>query len=189
MTSGCNEQSKVPPKDLSLNECQAVTAPENSVRVPIDMGESIIAWRGTKLGGIRGHEGTLEFGQSDLFLKDNSIVGGYFIVNMKSLEVTDIPDEQATAKNNLKNHLKSELKTTEYPWSTFEITRITYTGLENLLASGNLTIRGITKTWQNIRFTQTEAVIEVGAKWLKILSYSHFYWWMVDGGWWPHVRP
>ena len=51
-------------------------------------------WQGTKLGGIRRTEGTLEFEQSDVFLRDNSIVGGYFIVNMKSLQVTDIPHEQ-----------------------------------------------------------------------------------------------
>lgn len=149
LTSGCTEKRNMTSGDFIVNnEINAAHALENPVTISIDFEKSIIKWRGTKLGGIRGHEGTLEFEQGDLFFQNDTIIGGYFLVNMKSLEVTDIPDEQATAKNSLKTHLKSEFKTDIYPLSTFEIISVNYDGSEEVKAWGNLTMRGVTKNIQ-----------------------------------------
>lgn len=151
ISSGCDEKRHISQENLlKPEEAISVHIADNSVIVPIDVEKSIIKWRGTKLGGIRGHEGIIKFERGDLFFKEDTIVGGSFIVNMNSLEVTDIPDEQATAKKNLKDHLKSEFKTTVYPQAKFEITNVKNKGPEELHVWGNLTIRGATKKIQTL---------------------------------------
>ncbi len=67
---------------------------------------------------------------------------------MNSLEVTDIPDEQSKAKNNLKDHLKNEFKTATYPKSTFQTTNVKYVEPGELQVRGNLTMRVTTKNIQ-----------------------------------------
>lgn len=144
ITLGCKEEGEISHENLSgNNELNANLVAENTLTLPIDVTKSKIAWRGTKLGGIRGHQGILNFEDGYLLLNKDSIVGGYFIANMKSLEVTDIPDDQAKAKNNLKNHLKSEFNTELYPQATFEITNVKYSDPTDFQVLGKLKIRGI----------------------------------------------
>lgn len=151
ISSGCDEKRHISQENLIKSEGTiSAHIADNSVTVPIDVEKSIIKWRGTKLGGIRGHEGILKFERGALVTKEDIIVGGSFIVNMNFLEVTDIPDEQATAKNNLKDHLKSEFKTTVYPQSKFEITNVKNNGPGEVHVWGNLTIRGVTKNVQTL---------------------------------------
>lgn len=144
-SSGCTEKGNTAPDHQFATRGNDTTRPvENAVAVAIDVEKSILKWRGTKLRGIRGHEGTLHFEGGELFLRDDTIVGGNFLVNMESLEVTDITEEQATAKNNLKSHLKSEFKTAVYPQSMFEITAVKYHGPGEIQLGGNLSMRGTT---------------------------------------------
>lgn len=142
-TSGCKEREVLFPENSLNYKYNLPPDAENIKTLPIDVTKSRIVWRGTKLGGIRGHEGIVEFEQGHLLVIEDSLIGGYFIANMQSLEVTDIPDEQATAKNNLKNHLKSEFKTETYPLSFFEITNIQYSEPHKFQAVGKLKIMGI----------------------------------------------
>lgn len=146
-TFGCKEKGEILTEHFSLNiDHRIVPVVENSVIQPIDVSKSRIVWRGTKLGGMRGHEGILEFEEGHLLLHQDSILGGRFIANMQSLQVTDIPDNQPIAKNNLKNHLKSEFKTEKFPQSSFVITNVKYSEPGILQVLGKLQIMGIEKS-------------------------------------------
>ncbi len=143
---GCKENVVSFPESSSMtNKHHTTLIGEDIKTLPIDVAKSKIVWRGTKLGGIRGHEGTLGLEKGHLLLINDSIVGGSFIANMQSLEVTDIPNEQATAKNSLRNHLKSEFKTETYPQSSFEITNVEYAAPGKFEVRGKLKIMGIEK--------------------------------------------
>lgn len=103
---------------------QAQTETE-SVVYPVQLEASQIDWVGSKKVGGR-HTGFIKLKSGELYVKDNQIVGGRFVIDMNTITVTDIPaDKPDNAK--LTGHLKSadffEVET--YPEASFEITSIT----------------------------------------------------------------
>ncbi len=69
----------------------------------IDISESTIEWIGKKITGQ--HAGTIDFESGYLTFEAQELVGGFFVVNMNSINVTDLEGE---GKANLEGHLKSE---------------------------------------------------------------------------------
>lgn len=113
----------------------------------VDVAESTVQWKGTKVTGA--HEGTITIKEGRLVVDGGKVTGGTFVLDMNSISSTDLEGEW---KEKLDGHLKSEdfFDVANNPEAKFEIT-----GVENgtddgeAKVSGNLTIKGITK---NISF-------------------------------------
>ncbi len=129
-------------------EAKEVTDVSGS-KFKIDTQASIVKWIGTKRTGR--HEGTVKIQEGLLSVKDGNLTGGSFVLNMNTIEVTDL--KAGEGKEKLEKHLKDPdfFDTQKFPTAKFEITGITpdTTGGNTHRIEGNLTIRDVTK---NISF-------------------------------------
>lgn len=114
----------------------------------VDRNASSILWKGTKMHGVGKHEGTIEIKKGYFMTADNQLVGGRFIIDMATITVTDIPEHEPVPLKNLTDHLKGVdfFDVGHFPTARFEITTIKNKVSDSLKVSGNLTIKGITKT-------------------------------------------
>jgi YceI-like domain len=123
---------------------------------PIVKENSELFWRGTKPAGQ--HTGTVDITKGFIYMKDNEITGGSFIIDLNTIVDTDLKNPEMNAK--LVNHLKSAdfFDVANFPFAGFEIVSLesykTNAKSENNfepthLVNGNLSIKGITK---NISF-------------------------------------
>jgi polyisoprenoid-binding protein YceI len=157
---------------VSIVSCQKEKAADAEVKPPVqtkdvpraaeryvaDTTASLIHWTGSKPTGR--HNGIIKLKEGKIFVKDSVIETADFIIDMKSIAVTDTMD--AKQKQNLENHLKglkekSEdhfFNTVKYPTGKFEITNITIENNKTMI-EGNLTIKEITK---NIKFPATVTI-------------------------------
>jgi polyisoprenoid-binding protein YceI len=126
-----------------------------NIILPIDIEQSLIEWRGTEMWGRDSHEGILTLIEGHFELQQDQLIGGYFIADMNSISVTDIPKSDPIPRRNLNEHLKSEdfFYVEEYPVATFEITNTKLMKGDSLMIVGNLSIRDVTKS---ISFTATK---------------------------------
>ena len=107
----------------------------------INTSESTINWVGKKITGK--HSGTIKLKEGNLEFKRNKLIGGSFVVDMTSVEVTDMKGEY---KGKLEGHLKSDdfFGTKNHKTATLKITNVE--GKKgNFTVTGDLTIKGITK--------------------------------------------
>lgn len=113
----------------------------------VDVAESTVQWKGTKVTGA--HEGTITIKEGRLVVDGGKVTGGTFVLDMNSISSTDLEGEW---KEKLDGHLKSEdfFDVANNPEAKFEITGVeNETDDDEAKVSGNLTIKGITK---NISF-------------------------------------
>ena len=117
----------------------------------INISESEIDWTATEMRGAKGHTGKILFKDGFFLMNNNKIVGGKFIVDMETIDVTDMPAHEKIALKNLIDHLKSNdfFNILSFPESTFEITNVQKSNNDSLKIAGNLSIREVTK---NIEF-------------------------------------
>lgn len=117
----------------------------------LDLGQSKLYWKGTKMRGAGSHEGEVRINKGYLLRDKTGLTGGKFEIDMKSISITDIPITDPIPIKNLTDHLMQTdfFDADNFHFSEFEITEINGHYTENLEISGNLTIRGITK---NISF-------------------------------------
>ncbi|MEL7247571.1 MAG: YceI family protein [Bacteroidota bacterium] len=119
----------------------AFTGPVETVAV--DTSDSVISWKGYKVLGS--HEGTLNLKTGDLQMQDGALVGGSFVIDMGSINCTDLDGE---AKGNLEGHLKSPdfFGVEKFPTATFNITNVVSRGTAgSYKITGDLTIKETTK--------------------------------------------
>lgn len=129
---------------------------EHSVEIEADtlimnLEKSKIEWVATEMGGTKRRTGIISFKEGMFLSQNGEIVGGKFIVDMETMDISDVPIHEKIARKNLLNHLKSDdfFNVTHYPLSTLELTSVHQTKNDSLKISGNLTIREVTK---NIEF-------------------------------------
>ena len=108
----------------------------------IELEKSNIQWKGAKLTGA--HTGSIKFQEGNIVLKDGKLVGGKFIVDMKTINNDDL---SGRSKNRLVNHLKSDdfFGVDQHPTSTliFKELNLVDSNQYNIIA--DLTIKGITQ--------------------------------------------
>jgi len=112
-------------------------------RLAVDTSSSIIKWEGNKPVG--GHTGTISIAQGEFIMNNGVIEGGNFLIDMKSISVTDL--ESGNGKESLESHLMGTVEGKEgdffnvnkYPTATFEITGVE-TKEGKTMMSGNLTM-------------------------------------------------
>jgi polyisoprenoid-binding protein YceI len=107
----------------------------------IDVAASKIEWLGKKVTGK--HNGTVNFKDGALVLKNGKLVGGTFTVDMTSLTATDLTGEY---KDKLDGHLKAEdfFGTTKFPTATLVFKKIGAKSASVYTVTADLTIKGIT---------------------------------------------
>lgn len=147
-TVGCKNENK----EANTEDAQEVAvANTEAFEFMVDTTASVIAWKGEKPTGT--HTGTIKLSQGAFKANDSVVESGTFVVNMKSLEVTDLEGED---KLKLENHLMGTVEGKEgdffnvekYPNTTFEVTGISQKDGKTML-QGNLTMKEETK---NVEF-------------------------------------
>ncbi|MDN3493481.1 YceI family protein [Winogradskyella bathintestinalis] len=134
--SSCGEKAK----EAETKDAQdAAMANETAMTYNVDTEKSTINWKGFKPTGT--HDGTIAIKDGKLDVNDGTIESGNFTIDMNSIVVKDIPeDDENNAK--LTGHLTSAdfFDVEAHPTATFEVT-----GIENVdgnaMLSGNLTIK------------------------------------------------
>lgn len=134
-------------KKANVGDADTISANiEGADRFIIDTTTSIVEWKGFKPTGQ--HNGTLTLKHGELFIKENTPVGGEFIIDMNSLKVLDIEDPEYNGK--LKSHLLAAdfFDVDANPEARFVITQIIKSkeSSSSYTLTGNLTIKGITKS-------------------------------------------
>ncbi len=117
-----------------------------------------VTWTGAKPTGT--HAGTFKVTEGSLVVKNNSLSGGGFTIDVNSLNNIDLAGD-AESKGKLEGHLKSPdfFDVAKYPTAKFEITSVepfvadssvkTLTAGATHIIKGNLTLKDSTK---NISF-------------------------------------
>jgi hypothetical protein len=157
---------------------------EHSVKLEADtlmmnLENSKIHWVATEMRGAKRRTGKISF-KEGLFLSHNGeIIGGKFIVDMETMDISDVPIHEKIARKNLLNHLKSDdfFNVTHYPISKLELTKVNKMKNDSLEISGNLTIREVTK---NIKFFARKK----GNKFRTIFTFNRLDWNIAFEGSW-----
>ena len=109
----------------------------------LDNTNSSIKWTGKEIT-TKTHYGSLKFKEGKINMKDDKIISGTFIVDMKSINCQDL---SGSSKNYLESHLKSEdfFGVDIYPEASLTIKSSKRSNNGNYLADGDITIKGITQ--------------------------------------------
>lgn len=124
-----------------MNICQANTNPP--AKKTVDVSKSTINWKASKVTGT--HTGTVGIKSGSLDIEKGKLKGGSFVVDMKSIVVTDL---SGTGKERLEGHLNSDdfFSTAKFAEAKLEITKVTEMAMKGEFAvTANLTIKGISK--------------------------------------------
>lgn len=146
---GCkdNNANKTNPSEAK----EAAMAKEETISFKVDTAASVIEWQGEK--PTRKHTGTIKIKEGTFKANDSAIESGSFVIDMASIEVTDLEgDDKASLENHLKGTVEGKegdfFNTTEHPLASFEVTGFSKEEGKTML-QGNLTIKEETK---NISF-------------------------------------
>lgn len=131
---GNTKVEKMESKDLAI--------PESGTFV-VDTAASSLSWEGKKITGKK-HNGLISFNSGELQFENGMLSGGTFKINMGSITVTDLKNEDSKAK--LEGHLNSPdfFDTTKFPEGTYEITQVTPGENNSFEVIGKMTVKGIT---------------------------------------------
>lgn len=107
----------------------------------VDKSQSKLNWTAKKVTGK--HTGTINVSDGTLQLDGNTLKGGSFTLDTRSITVTDLAGSSA---ERLAGHLKNDdfFSVDKHPTATFVITSATPKGSGNFDVTGKLTIKGIT---------------------------------------------
>lgn len=112
-----------------------------SIKKQVDVKASTVTWTGEKVTGS--HTGTIDLESGYFLMEDEKIVGGEFVMDMSSIQVTDLSGD---SKGKLEGHLKSEdfFGVENHPTSKLVITSAAPKGNGKYGIVGNLTIKNET---------------------------------------------
>ncbi len=114
----------------------------------VDAAASTVKWEGSKVGGK--HTGDFKVKEGSLVVADGNITGGSFVIDMTTLNNTDLKGEE---KTKLEGHLKSPdfFDVAKFGSAKFEITKVEKVekpaaGKPTHTVTGNLTLKDVTKS-------------------------------------------
>lgn len=108
---------------------------------------SDVQWWGYKVAKTESssHNGTVNVKSGNMVMKGNELVGGDFVLDMTSINATDLKGEY---QGKLNGHLKNGdfFEVDKFPSATFKITSVKKNNdkIFNRMVSGNLTVKGKT---------------------------------------------
>jgi polyisoprenoid-binding protein YceI len=120
--------------------------PDKTSALAVSLEQSSIRWRGTKFWGLGRHEGTVRLAAGHLCLRGDAVIGGRLEVDMRTIEVTDIPADDPIPRNRLREHLLGDdfFATEAHPTARFDLLSATVENGRLYRVAGDLTIRGST---------------------------------------------
>ncbi len=135
----CKSEKKTEVKEAVEVEERVIDAADSGFKVA---STSILNWKANQIGG--GHYGTFNVESGTISLSENSITGGSFVIDIKSLKVTDVKEKEDN--KDITDHLLNPdfFDSDKFPKAYFTITKV-----EGAVISGNLKMKGIEK---NISF-------------------------------------
>jgi polyisoprenoid-binding protein YceI len=124
----------------------------------INVADSVVKWTGYKVTGQ--HEGTIMLKQGALIYNDSELVGGKFIMDMTTINTTDLEGDY---KKKLDGHLKDN---DFFGVETHKTASLTFTAVKpngsDHIVEGDLTIKGITnKVRFNMSVTDNSATAKL----------------------------
>ncbi|MRI00420.1 YceI family protein [Kriegella sp. EG-1] len=127
---------------LVFGATATATEPIVNEKKEIKPESSTINWKAYKVTG--GHEGMVKLKSGYLEFNGKKLTGGEFEVDMTTLVATDLDGEM---KGKLEGHLKSDdfFGVENHKTSTLKITSVKPFNDKSYTATGDLTIKGITK--------------------------------------------
>lgn len=146
--SSCNQESKV----VEVEEEVVVEQEGVSGTFTVDTEASQVEWLGKKITGE--HFGTIAIQDGSFTAENGVLVSGNAVIDMTSITVLDIEDEESNAK--LTGHLSSDdfFGVENFPTSTLSFSA------EGDAFVGELTIKGITKPVSfNAELTEVEGLV------------------------------
>lgn len=128
---------------LAISITTGALAVTNPIKKTINVKESSITWTGKKVLGQ--HTGTIALKSGELIMTDDQLTGGSFVVDMTTINVTDL--ESGKGKEKLEGHLNSAdfFDTSKFTEATFTFTKVTKNG-GTYNVKGDLTIKGHTES-------------------------------------------
>lgn len=127
---------------VSFSASAEKTLKESSYKV--DAKSSSLNWNGKKVGGE--HSGTIQLKEGTIKLNGSKLVGGSFIADLNTLVCTDIEDKTYNGK--LIGHLRSDdfFSVDKFPSAKYVVTKVVAKSGNVYDVTGDLTIKGITKS-------------------------------------------
>jgi polyisoprenoid-binding protein YceI len=127
---------------ISFSASAEKTLKEASYKV--DAKSSSLNWNGKKVGGE--HSGTIQLKEGTIKLNGSKLVGGSFIADLNTLVCTDIEDKTYNGK--LIGHLRSDdfFSVDKFPSAKYVVTKVVPKSGNVYDVTGDLTIKGITKS-------------------------------------------
>ncbi len=129
----------------AVREKEAIAEAQGEI-VAIDYANSRLAWIGYKPTGQ--HDGIISFSEGSLNVKNQTITGGEFVIDINSLKVVDIVDPEMNAS--LRGHL---LSPDFFDVALFSTARFVISSVEEMVQAGsthqitgNLTMKDVTKS-------------------------------------------
>jgi len=133
---------------------------------------SSVTWKGYKVTGS--HAGSIALKQGSLDFKDGKLAGGEFVIDMTTIENTDMEGEY---KAKLEGHLKSDdfFGVATYPTAKLVFNTVKSTGKNSYEVTGDLTIKDKTnpvtfdmsiygnKATANIKIDRTDYEVRYGS--------------------------
>ncbi len=145
VVSGCGKQEN----EVKVGGKQNISKEKKGNALTVSVTESSVKWLGKKVTGQ--HNGTIDISKGEVHVDNGKLTGGFVEMNMESIKNLDLTDKAMNDK--LVNHLKSDdfFSAAKHPVSKFEITNVTEIKdpdkpNANATVTGNLTIKGITKS-------------------------------------------
>jgi polyisoprenoid-binding protein YceI len=149
MITSCNNQAKPTVEAKEATEAPAKVDSAASVTYTLDSTASTLQWEGYEglsLGKSE-HNGTLKITTGNLSIVKNIPVGGKFSIAVNSLKVDDIPASKPGNAKLTKHLLGADFfDAAKFPEAAFEITNAIANGTDSMNITGNLTLKGITKS-------------------------------------------
>ncbi|MEM1122822.1 MAG: YceI family protein [Bacteroidota bacterium] len=159
--SGGPEGQKVEAKEAKTPEATAEASMSASGDdMAFNLNKGTLNWTGSKVVGGSSHTGTIDVALGDLKVKGGKITGGQFVIDMNSINNTDL--EAGQGKEKLEGHLKNEdfFDVAVHPKATFIVTGSeVVTGQQDVThnITGNLTMKDSTKS---ITFPANVAIVD-----------------------------
>tara|TARA_B110000908_G_scaffold161001_1_gene204779 strand:- start:612 stop:1274 length:663 start_codon:yes stop_codon:yes gene_type:complete len=128
-------------KKTEVKEVVAKSSELAQQKADINITESSIHWLAKKVTGQ--HEGNINLVSGSLMMNDGILTGGSFVVDMTSLNTTDL---QGNSKQKLEGHLKSNdfFGVATYPQAKLVFTSVESKGSGLYTVTGDFTIKGKT---------------------------------------------
>ena len=126
--------------------CATAVLAKPEITYTLDRAATRIEWKGTKAFGLRSHAGIVRAMDGRILLRDGSLTGGVVTVDMRTIEVTDIPPSDPVPRQRIRDHLMNEdfFDVEHHPTATLRIIGEEQRRGPTRNVIADLTVRGIT---------------------------------------------